>query len=793
MKPPSDQQDSLEGGGAGAAASSLIPGPAAILNLVLRKWYWCLLSLCICLPLAYLYAQRLPFVYGKATTVMIKNDYPRESVATTVLATSNGIVNTASTNIDNEIFLLSSHSLMETVVRALSLDVAYWKKNGFRKEEIYTRTPLSVSFRDTGAPPEAGFRVVPVSETEFYVKSGVDEPHAQRKGGIFGEEMEFCGQTFTVEKTPYFGTSSIKVPIIVRRTSVKKAAMALTGGMTVKKANGKTNLINISVRCNNPYKAENVLNSVVIFYNKASLDEKMKRGNRTNDFIDTRLESLNTEMERNDQDIENLKKENDILTDLSTALTEEYENSLNDKKDLRELELEIKSIEYLMGYLEEEAENDAKLVPINTKIADMGIRDQIGVFNDTLLKKTSLKVNAGDNNPIVRELEANLLSLKDALRRSVNNYYTTLLVKKKNVMEQHEKTREHIMAVSNKEREVNRISREQRVRESLYVFLLNKREENALALAAPEDNARIVDAIRGGEGPVAPNVMKILLVGLLLGIAIPLVLCVAVAMTDKSIKNARELEMLTSVPVYGEIPRKPRKLRNEEIVVNLNPPSELSESFPLLADRLVSLADENGGSLAVLITSSSPEEGKTYVALNLALSLAAAGKKVLLMDMDLRKGKLSSLLGGTGKRGLGNLGEMEVEDWPSLIEQSPASEHLDYLYAGVLPNHPASLLLNDNFKMLINDLKTQYDFIFMDCIPYSAFADARIAGRMADATLYVLRAGLAQKRDLAHLKKVAESGALPRMGFVLCDVEKPHARKHTDYRSFDVSSPCSGQ
>lgn len=793
MKPPSDQQDSLEGGGAGAAASSLIPGPAAILNLVLRKWYWCLLSLCICLPLAYLYAQRLPFVYGKATTVMIKNDYPRESVATTVLATSNGIVNTASTNIDNEIFLLSSHSLMETVVRALSLDVAYWKKNGFRKEEIYTRTPLSVSFRDTGAPPEAGFRVVPVSETEFYVKSGVDEPHAQRKGGIFGEEMEFCGQTFTVEKTPYFGTSSIKVPIIVRRTSVKKAAMALTGGMTVKKANGKTNLINISVRCNNPYKAENVLNSVVIFYNKASLDEKMKRGNRTNDFIDTRLESLNTEMERNDQDIENLKKENDILTDLSTALTEEYENSLNDKKDLRELELEIKSIEYLMGYLEEEAENDAKLVPINTKIADMGIRDQIGVFNDTLLKKTSLKVNAGDNNPIVRELEANLLSLKDALRRSVNNYYTTLLVKKKNVMEQHEKTREHIMAVSNKEREVNRISREQRVRESLYVFLLNKREENALALAAPEDNARIVDAIRGGEGPVAPNVMKILLVGLLLGIAIPLVLCVAVAMTDKSIKNARELEMLTSVPVYGEIPRKPRKLRNEEIVVNLNPPSELSESFPLLADRLVSLADENGGSLAVLITSSSPEEGKTYVALNLALSLAAAGKKVLLMDMDLRKGKLSSLLGGTGKRGLGNLGEMEVEDWPSLIEQSPASEHLDYLYAGVLPNHPASLLLNDNFKMLINDLKTQYDFIFMDCIPYSAFADARIAARMADATFYVLRAGLAQKRDLAHLKKVAESGALPRMGFVLCDVEKPRARKHTDYRSFDVSSPCSGQ
>lgn len=791
MKPAPEKQESLDAGG-GETAPSLFPSPAAILNLVLRKWYWCVLSLCICVPLAYLYSQRLPFVYGKATTVMIKNDYPRESVATTVLATSSGIVNTASTNIDNEIFLLSSHSLMETVVRALSLDVAYWKKNGFRKEEIYTRTPVSVSFRDTGAPPEAGFRVVPVSETEFYVKSGVDEPHAQRKNGVFGEEMEFCGQTFTVDKTSYFSTSSIKEPIIVRRTSVKKAAMALTAGMTVKKANGKTNLINISVRCNNPYKAENVLNSVVIFYNKASLDEKMRRGNRTNDFIDSRLVAINGEMEKNDQDIENLKKENDILTDITTALTEEYENSLNDKKDLRELELEIKSIEYLMTYLEEEAENDAKLVPINAKIADMGIRDQIGVFNDTLLKKTSLKVSAGDNNPIVRELEANLLSLKDALRRSVNNYYTSLLVKKKNVMEQHEKTREHIMAVSDKEREVNRISREQRVRESLYVFLLNKREENALALAAPEDNARIVDAVRGGEGPVAPNVMKILLVGVLLGFAIPLVLCVFAAMTETCLKNSRELETLTCVPIYAEIPRKSRRLKNEEIVVNLKTPSELSESFPLLAERMVGLADAQGGSLAVLITSSSPQEGKTYVALNLALSLAAAGKKVLLMDLDLRKGKLSSLLGGEGKRGIGNLAQTDVKDWPSLIEKSPVSEYLDYLFAGTLPDHPSSLLLHDDLKTLLRDLKQQYDFIFMDCIPYTAFADARIVARMADATLYVLRAGFAKKRDLPHLKKVAESGELPRMGFVLCDVETRRSRKHKDYRSFNVSSPCGG-
>lgn len=793
MKAPTDKQEPLQTGGAAQATPSLFPGPEAILNLVFRKWYWFLLSLCICLPLAYLYAQRLPFVYGKATTVMIKNDYPRESVATTVLATSNGIVNTASTNIDNEIFLLSSHSLMETVVRALSLDVAYWKKNGFRKEEIYTRTPVAVSFRDTGAPPEAGFRVVPVSETEFYVKSGIDETHAKRKNGVFGEEMEFCGQTFTVEKTSYFGASSIKVPIIVRRTSVKKAAMALTGGLTVKKANGKTNLINISVRCNNPYKAENVLNSVVIFYNKASLDEKMRRGNRTDDFIDSRLIAISNEMEKNDKDIEDLKKENDILTDISTALNEEYENSINDKKDLRELDLEIKSIKYLMDYLEEEAENDANLVPINAKIADIGIRDQIGVFNDTLLKKTSLKVNAGDNNPIVRQLEANLLSLKDALRRSVKNYYTSLLVKKKNVMKQHEKTREHIMAVSDKEREVNRISREQRVRESLYVFLLNKREENALALAAPEDNARIVDAVRGGEGPVAPNVMKILLVGALLGVALPLMLCVAVAMADKRLKTARELETLTNLPIYAEIPRKSRKMKNEEIVVNLKTPSDLSESFPLLAERMVSLAHEKGGPLAVLLTSSLPKEGKTYVALNLALSLAAAGKKVLLMDLDLRKGALSSLLGGQNKRGLGDLVETEEKDWPALIEKSPVSEHLDYLYAGTLPDHPASLLLHDNLKTLLDRLKKQYEFIFMDCIPYPAFADARIVARMADVTLFVLRAGIAKKRDLPHLKKVAESGALPGMGFVICDVETRRSRKHTDYRSFDVPSPCPGR
>mgnify|MGYP000794223467 CR=1 FL=1 len=317
-------------------------------------------------------------------------------------------------------------------------------------------------------------------------------------------------------------------------------------------------------------------------------------------------------MRKNDLAVEKLKKETNILTDLSTALTEEYENSINDKKDLRELALEIKSIEYLKQYLEEEAEHDAKLVPINSKIADMGIRDQIGVFNDTLLKKTSLKVNAGDNNPIVRELEANLSSLKDALKRSVNNYYTSLLVKKKNIQDQHEKTREHIRNVSSRERDVNYIDREQRVRESLYVFLLNKREENSLALAATEDNARMVDGVRGGAGPLAPNVPKILLVGFLVGLAVPVLGCVIAAMMDSRVKRREEIESLTDIPVYGVLPRKPRKLKNQEIVVNLEEPSELSESFPLLAERLVSLAEENGpGCFSILLTSSCPGEGKT--------------------------------------------------------------------------------------------------------------------------------------------------------------------------------------
>ena len=794
MKSSSPKPDSLET--EGGASVSLFPSPRALLARIIRNWYWCLLSLCICLPLAYLYAARLPFVYGKATTVLIKNDYPKESVATTVLATSNGIVNTASTNLDNEIFLLSSYSLMEEVVRKLKLDVTYWKKSGFRKEEIYDRSPIAVHFSERGNPAEAGFRVIPVSDTEFRLESGVNDSRPERETGVFGREIEFCSHTFTVEKTPRFDSRSLDAPVIVRKTFIKNAAIALIGGLTVNKASGKTNLINISVRCNNPVKAENVLHNLVRFYNEASLDEKMMSGMNTDKFIEERLGVINEEMGENDLAIENLKKESNILTDLSTALTEEYENSLNDKKDLRELTLEIKSIEYLKEYLEKEAEFDSRLVPINSKIADMGIRDQIGVFNDTLLKKTSLKVNAGDNNPIVRELEANLASLKDALKRSVNNYYTSLLVKKKNVEEQHEGTRAHIRAVSGKERAVNQIAREQRVRESLYIFLLNKREENSLALAATEDNARIVDAVRGGDGPLAPNVPKILLVGFLVGLAVPVLGCVIAAMMDSRVKRREEIESLTDIPVYGVLPRKPRKLKNQEIVVNLEEPSELSESFPLLAERLVSLADENGpGGFSILLTSSCPGEGKTYLAVNLALSLAVAGKKVLLMDMDLRKGTLSSLLGGEGKPGTGDLDRVGEGGWRSLLEKSSVSDHLDYLFAGTLPDHPSRLLLHDRVRELMKELKEHYDFIFMDCVPYASLADARIAARLADATLYVMRAGCVKKRDLSSLQKTWKSGELKRMGIVLCDVENRSrpSRKYAMYRSFDTSSPCPGK
>lgn len=794
MKSLSNKAESLDEGG--AAQVSLFPSPKAIMGRIVRKWYWCVISLCICLPLAYLYAARQPQVYGKATTILIKDDYPKESVAATVLATSNGIVNTAVTNLDNEIFLLSSHSLLETVVRNLKLDITYWKKNGFRKVEIYQDSPIAVQFTQEGKTADARFQVTPLSGTEFRLQKDEQKFHHEQKTGTFGQEVQFDSQTFIVEKTPRFNDGSLNVPVIVRKTSVRNAAGALGGSLNVKKASGKNNLINISVRCNNPVKAEDILYSIVHFYNETSLEEKNKRGTKTNEFIGERLDVISDEMRKNDLAIEDLKKETNVLTDLSTALTEEYENSVNDKKDLRDLELEIKSIEYLKEYLEEEAEHDARLVPINSKIADMGIRDQISVFNDTLLKRTSLKVNAGDNNPIIRELEANLNSLKDALRRSVNNYYTSLVVKKKNVQDQHEKTREHIKTVSSRERAVNHIEREQRVRESLYVFLLNKREENSLALAATEDNARMVDAVRGGNGPLEPNVPKILMVGFLAGMAIPVLLCVVAAMLDSNVTRRREIETMTTIPVYGELPRKPRKLKNQEIVVNLEEPSELCECFPLLAERMVALSDGNGGKpLSVLITSSCSGEGKTYLSVNLALSLAVAGKKVLLMDMDLRKGTLSSLLGGAGKPGLGDLEQAGEGGWRSLVEQSPVSDHLDYLFAGTEPDHPARLLLHDRIRKLMEELKEQYDFIFMDCVPYSSLADARIVAPLADATLYVMRAGCVKKRDLAGLQKIWKSGELKRMGIVLCDVEA-HGRsslKYATYRSLDTSSPCAGK
>lgn len=793
MKALPSKTESLDDGG--AAPVSLLPSPKAILGRIVRKWYWCVLSLCICLPLAYLYAARQPQVYGKATTILIKDDYPRESVAATVLATTNGIINRGSTNLDNEMFLLSSHSLLETVVRNLKLDVTYWKEEKFRKVEIYRDSPIAVQFTQEGGTADARFQVIPVSGTEFRLERD-EKDHHGHETGAFGKEVRFDSQTFVVEKTPRFDEASLNVPVIVRKTSVRNAAVGLRSGLTVKKASGKNDLVNISMRCNNPVKAEDILHSIVHFYNEASLEEKNRRGTKTNQFIAERLGVISEEMKKNDLAIEDLKKETDVLTDLSTALTEEYENSVNDKKDLRELELEIKSIEYLKEYLEGEAEHDTRLVPINSKIADMGIRDQIGVFNDTLLKKTSLKVNAGDNNPIVRELEANLSSLKDALSRSVNNYYTSLLVKKKNVLEQHEKTREHIRNVSSGERAVNHIDREQRVRETLYVFLLNKREENSLALAATEDNARMVDGVRGGNGPLEPNVPKILMVGFLAGLAIPVLLCVAAAMLDSNVKRRREIEALTTIPVYGELPRKPRKLKNQEIVVNLEEPSELSECFPLLAERMVALSDENGRKpLSVLITSTCSGEGKTYLSVNLALSLAVAGKKVLLMDMDLRKGSLSSLLGGAGKPGIGDLEQAGEGGWRSLVEQSPVSAHLDYLFAGTVPDHPSRLLLHDRIRKMMEEVKEEYDFIFMDCVPYSSLADARIVARLADVTLYVMRAGCVKKRDLAGLQKIWKSGELKRMGIVLCDVEPQGRplRRYAAYRSLDTSSPCAGK
>ncbi|WP_301704848.1 polysaccharide biosynthesis tyrosine autokinase, partial [uncultured Parabacteroides sp.] len=390
---------------------------------------------------------------------------------------------------------------------------------------------------------------------------------------------------------------------------------------------------------------------------------------------------------------------------------------------------------------------------------------QIGEFNEMLLKRDKLISNSSSKNPVVQDLNNSLIAMKQTIIRSVDNLIVGLNIKIKNIRAQEEQTSRRISAVPTQQKEVLSVERRQKIKEELYLYLLNKREENELTQRMTESNARIIDPAAGSNAPVAPKAMMILLASVVLGCAIPAGVLWLLMVSDTKVRSRKDVEGVLSVPFLGEIPMRDKKDKNE-VVVHENGRDSVSEAFRIVRTNMDFMRVKEKNMQVVMFTSFNPGAGKTFVSINLAMSFALTHKKVVLVDLDIRKGTLSSHV-QVSDMGVTNYLSGRIDNIDEIIRKGELYDKLDIIHAGPVPPNPAELLLSDRLEALIAELRGRYDYIILDNVPAGVVADAVIVNRVADLTIYVVRAGKMDRRVLPEVEKLYREGKLRNMSLIL--------------------------
>lgn len=750
----------------------------AILRMGLANWYWFLLSIGICLGLAFFYLKSTPYVYVRTASVLIKDEKNGGQLSSTSAFEDLSMLNIKS-NVDNEVLVFKSKRLMTEVARKLRLDVSYQMRCRLQNIELYTQSPIILQFPDATESASLSLKVTPLSDKEVLLSDFQEQEGSTSKVSVIKAHLNDTIITpvgrVVVLPTLYYTKEYYNVPLMVKKSNLQQVAQSYNGSLQSALASKTATIINLSLNDVSPTRAEDVINTLIDVYNEDVINDKNRVAINTSNFINDRLIIIEKELGGVDSDIETYKKENrltDIVSETGIYLqsTSQYQQEGLGLDNQRTLAL------YIRDYLNDPSKS-AELIPSNTGVSDMNIESQISEYNDLLLKRDKLISNSSDRNPVVMDLNNSLSAMRQTIIRAMDNFVTSLNIKIQNTREQEAQTMRRINAVPTQQKYVLSVERQQKIKEALYLYLLNKREENALSQSITESNARIIDPASGGSIPVSPKSNMILFAALLLGCAIPAGILWLITSLDTRVRDRKDVEGILSVPFLGEIPYRELKKgeKRNTMAVQENGRDSVSEAFRIVRTNMDFMKMETRDIQVVMLTSLNVSAGKTFVSFNLAVSLAQAGKKVVLVDLDIRKGTLSSQVQGT-KVGVTNYLSGKETDIDAIIHPSEYHPNLDLISNGPIPPNPAELLLSESLDQLILELKKQYDYVILDNVPSNMIADAVIVNRVADLTLYVIRAGSMDRRQLPEVEKLYRQQKLRNMAVLLNGVKYNHSR-----------------
>jgi len=744
------------------------------LEKYLRYWPWFLLSLVIGLSFAYFKLRQTTPIYTTTATIIIKdgkNSQNSEMAAFSELGLMGGM---NSNSIENEIGILRSRRLMESVVKELDINIQYLDMDQLRSPELYMKSPflakvLLLDDEKLLTSSERNFRVEYLGDNKLEI---VGFPDGKRIEASLGTPVDLGFAQVLLVRNEFVSEDALEKnrPILLQFVPVESVASHYRNDLNVRLKENNSSLIELELNDPIGRKAEDILDQLVLEYNRDAIDDKNMVALNTAKFIDERLEIINEELDSVETGKVDFKEDNQ-LTDIQAESQLFMSTASEFKGRQQEVETQIELAEAMLSYLKTSSISD--LLPANLGIEESAVNGLISQYNTLVLERNRVLNGSTERNPVVVRLNSQIEELKGNVLQSLSRLKSNLKIAEGNLQRESASIRSQISAMPSQEKQFRGIERQQQIKETLYLFLLQKREENSLSLAVTAPKAKIVDTAFSSGLPISPNPRSIYLTALLLGLGIPFAIIYLKNLLNNKIRSRSDIENLVNdVPVVGEIPKLSKT--NTELIEK-NDRSVLAESFRILHTNLQYLLVNSGGKtegITILVTSTVKGEGKTFTAFNLSITLANSGKKVLIVGGDLRNPQLQRY-------------EPESKEYPGvsdylvnntmtlkeLIKKSHLHENLDVFTSGtILPNH-SELLSTEKVGKMFEDLGSMYDYIIVDTAPAMLVADTFLINQYADLTLYVTRAGYTEKRLLDFVVDAKKEGKLHDVSFVLNDVK----------------------
>lgn len=733
-------------------------------------WPWFMVSVLICLIGAWGYLYFQTPVYQVSASIMIKDDKKGGNSGSADLENLGlGGVITSTQSIDNEIEVLRSKTILKEVVNNLELYITYYDKDKFPKQEMYKTSPVVVNLTAQEADKLPGAALIdmqlsPDGVLDVNLKVGLNEYNKRldKLPAVFPTNVGTFG--FTLRDSLLNGQiegqgDARHIGVVVSQPF--EVAKAYQWALTIAPTSKTASVATVSLVNTNTQRGQDFINKLMEMYNRNTNNDKNEVAEKTREFINERIKIIDEELGNTEEKLETFKR-NAGLTDISSDAQLAVSGNAEYEKKRVENGTQINLVRDLTKYINDPL-NEYEVLPSNIGLTDNGLTTQLERYNELVIERKRLLRTSTENNPMIINLDMSIRAMKANVKTAIDGTLQGLLIVKADLDREANRFSRRISDAPGQERQYVSIARQQEIKAGLYLMLLQKREENAITLAATANNAKIIDE-PVSDGLVSPKPKMIYMIALVLGLGLPVGIIYLISLTKFKIEGRGDVEKLTRLPIIGDIPLTEEK--NGSIAVFENQNTLMSETFRNVRTNLQFMLKKE--QKVILVTSTVSGEGKSFISANLAVSLSLLGKKVVIVGLDIRKPGLNKVFNISRKeQGITQYLSNPERNLMDLVQASDISKSLYIIPGGTVPPNPTELLARDGLDKAIETLKKNFDYVILDTAPIGMVTDTLLVGRVADLSVYVCRADYTRKVEYSLINELANSNKLPNLCTVI--------------------------